>query len=640
MKKIALFFLLPLFFHGLFSCTRDYPNLYNEYSGTIPSQIKPNSQGETLDKSSYPVTIRIEPSYLTVNNERYLYEIIDDNETSLILMATDAEQEETIRFRFLKSEEKLIMEDEKMGTEIELYTEEKWFENKLNDFASVPLTANIDHLSANQKDMLKILFDVAGIMDELFWMQSWGNKDELMATTESETLKKLFEINYGPWERLNNNAPLVDRFPPKNPGANFYPRDMTIAEFTNLDNPDKNSLYTLLRRNNEGQLYTQWYHEAYEKQVNKASELLLQASELSDDPGFKQYLKLRAKALLTDNYYESDVAWMKMKDNLIDFVVGPIENYEDQLLNYKAAHEAFILIKDQEWSNRIASLASLLPDLQKSLPVEPRFKTEIPGTESDLNVYEAVYYAGDCNAGSKTIAINLPNDPEVRAKYGSRKLQLKNSIRYKFEKILIPISNVLIAEDQRKYIDFNAFFENTMFHEVAHGLGLDYTINQKGSVREALKEAYSPIEEGKADILGLYIVTRLAEMGELGEKDLMTNYVTFMASIFRSVRFGASSAHGKANMMRFYFFSEKEAFSRDAESGQYRVNFEKMKNAMEDLTREIISIQGMGDYERAIKFINEKGFIREQLHSDLYRLNKLSIPVDLRFEQGPEILGL
>ncbi len=639
MKKIIIFcfsFVILL----LASCKDDYPTLYNEYSGTIPSVIDSGPDGETMNKSSHNVVVRIEPSHLTVNNERYDYEIIDDNETSLIMEATKVEDKSQLRLRFNKADEKLIMETGETGLEIELYSETKWFEKKLSEFAIVPLTANIDHLSENQKEMLKILFEVADIMDEIFWMQSWGNKDELMSTTDNETLQKLYEINYGPWERLNNNAPLVDRFPPKSPGANFYPKDMTITEFKNIDNPDKNSLYTLLRRNSEGQLYTQWYHNAYEAQVNKASNLLIKASELSEDEGFRKYLKLRAKALLTDNYYESDVAWMTMKDNLIDFVVGPIENYEDQLLNYKAAHESFILIKDLEWSERISSLAALLPELQKDLPVEPRFKTEVPGGDSDLNVYEVVYYAGDCNAGSKTIAINLPNDPEVRANYGSRKLQLKNSIRYKFEKILIPISNVLIAEDQRKYIDFNAFFENTMFHEVAHGLGLDYTINGKGSVREALREAYSPIEEGKADILGLYIVTKLAEMGELGEKDLMTNYVTFMASIFRSVRFGASSAHGKANMMRFYYFSEKEAFTRDAESGQYQVNFEKMKIAMEDLTKEIISIQGLGDYERAQTFISEKGYIRKQLQSDLYRLNKLSIPVDLRFEQGPEMLGL
>jgi hypothetical protein len=330
---------------------------------------------------------------------------------------------------------------------------------------------------------------------------------------------------------------------------------------------------------------------------------------------------------------------MQMKNNDIDIVIGPIENYEDQLYNYKAAHESFILIKDQEWSKRLAGLAELLPVLQKDLPVDDQFKKEIPSSNSDINVYDAVYYAGDCNAGSKTIAINLPNDPEVRTKFGSRKLQLKNSIRYKFENILLPISEVLIAEDQRKYIDFDAFFENTMFHEVAHGLGVDYTINGKGQVRTALMDTYTALEESKADILGLFIVTRLAEMGELKDKDLMTNYVTFMAGIFRSVRFGAASAHGKSNMIRFYYFQEAGAFTRDEATGTYRVDFEKMKEAMTNLTREIITIQAYGDYEKSSKLIELKGFIRDDLQKDLNRLSEKDIPVDLVFEQGKNVAG-
>ena len=264
-----------------------------------------------------------------------------------------------------------------------------------------------------------------------------------------------------------------------------------------------------------------------------------------------------AEALLADDYYPSDVAWMEMKNNTIDFVVGPIENYEDQLYGYKAAHEAFILIKDKEWSKRLDRFATLLPDLQRALPCDGPYKNETPGAESDMNAYDVVFYAGDCNAGSKTIAINLPNDEQVRADKGSRKLQLKNSMQAKFDKILVPISNLLIAEDQRNHVKFDAFFENTMFHEVAHGLGLGNTIDQSQTVRQALKETYSSIEEGKADILGLWAVYELNERGEFSDKDMMDNFVTFMAGIFRSVRFGAASAHGKANMIRFYYFQEK-----------------------------------------------------------------------------------
>jgi len=248
-----------------------------------------------------------------------------------------------------------------------------------------------------------------------------------------------------------------------------------------------------------------------------------------------------------------------------------------------------------------------------------------------------LYYAGDCNAGSKTIAINLPNDERVRADKGSRKLQLKNSMQAKFEKILVPIADLLIAEDQRQYIKFDAFFENTMFHEVAHGLGLGNTVDKSSTVREALKDSYTSIEEGKADILGLWCVYQLNKMGELGQKEMMENYVTFMAGIFRSVRFGAASAHDKANMIRFNYFQEKGAFERDISTGTYRVNIEKMKEAMLSSSEQILKIQGDGDYAAAKKLIEEQGYIREELQKDLDRIGEAGIPRDIVFEQGAEV---
>ena len=415
---------------------------------------------------------------------------------------------------------------------------------------------------------------------------------------------------------------------------------MTKAEFDAWEDETKTSLYTLIRRGEDGKLKSVPYHIAFKEQVDKASALLKQAAELAEDPGLKNYLEKRAEALLTDEYYESDVAWMEMKNNTIDFVIGPIENYEDQLYGYKAAHESYILIKDKNWSVKLEKYAALLPGLQKALPCEPKYKNETPGVDSDMNVYDAVFYAGDCNSGSKTIAINLPNDERVRESKGSRKLQLKNSMQAKFDKILVPITGLLIAEDQRSHVKFDAFFENTMFHEVAHGLGLGNTVDQSTTVREALKETYTSIEENKADILGLWCVYQLNEMGELGDKDMMDNFVTFMAGIFRSVRFGAASAHGKANMMRFYYFQETGAFTRDETTGTYRVDFEKMKQAMLGLSETVLKIQGDGDYETAKKMIDEKGNIREALQKDLDRIGEAGIPRDIVFEQGPEALGL
>ncbi|WP_462317536.1 dipeptidyl-peptidase 3 family protein [Marinilabilia sp.] len=511
---------------------------------------------------------------------------------------------------------------------------------KAEAYQTFKLTTDLDALSANQKKMLPLLFEVADIMDNLFWQQSWGNKESLMRKIENQHLKEYTRINYGPWDRLNDNKPFIKGIGPKPQGAGFYPVDMQKEEFEQLDNHEKNSQYTILERNEKGELLVIPYHEKWKQELTKAAGLLNQAAGLAEDEGFRKYLTERAKALTTSDYYKSDLQWMEMKDNLIDFVVGPIETYEDGLMGIKTAFEAYILIKDMEWSAQLERFAALLPEIQSNLPVDEAYKAEKPGSDSDLGVYDAIYYAGDCNAASKTIAINLPNDPDVQMKKGSRKLQLKNSMRAKFENILVPISEILIDPSQRQYIDFDAFFENTMFHEVAHGLGIKETLDGKGTVREALKETASAIEESKADILGLYIVTQLAENGELKNKDLMTNYVTFMAGIFRSVRFGAGSAHGKANMIRFNYFLEKEAFTRDDESGTYKINFGKMKQAMNDLSNEILVLQGDGNYSKAVEMIKTLGIINSDLQADLDRVNEAGIPVDIVFEQGPEVLGL
>lgn len=511
---------------------------------------------------------------------------------------------------------------------------------KANEFATFKLTTDLSVLTEKEKQMLPLLFEAADIMDEIFWKEAFGKKEELLDKEWDEYTEKFIRINYGPWERLNNNEPFLDGFGPKPAGANFYPADMTKEEFEAWNDESKSSLYTVIKRDENGQLQSVPYHIAFKEEIEKAASLLEQAATLAEEPGLKNYLEKRAKALLTDDYYESDVAWMEMKNNTIDFVIGPIENYEDQLFGYKAAHEAYILIKDKEWSEKLLKYAALLPELQKALPCEPKYKSETPGVDSDMNVYDAVYYAGDCNAGSKTIAINLPNDEKVRETKGSRKLQLKNSMQAKFDKILVPIADILIAEDQRKHVKFDAFFENTMFHEVAHGLGMGNTVDKTSTVREVLKDAYTSIEEGKADILGLWCVYQLNEMGELGEKDLMDNFVTFMAGIFRSVRFGAASAHGKANMIRFYYFQEKGAFERDDATGTYRVNFEKMKDAMLSLSETFLKIQGDGNYDGARKLIEEKGIIKDVLQRDLDRIGKAGIPRDIVFEQGPEVLGI
>jgi hypothetical protein len=512
-------------------------------------------------------------------------------------------------------------------------------QKNVNEYAEFTLTADLSHLSENQKKMIPILIEVAEIMDDIFWKEAYGDKEALLVSLNDDAARTFVKYNYGPWDRLKGNVPFIEGVGEKPAGAQYYPTDMTKEEFEAFDDKDKKSLYTVIKRNDKGGLYSVPFHEAFEKETRRAAELLKQAAELADDAGFKNYLQLRSEALLTDDYLISDMAWMDMKSNMIDFVVGPIENYEDAMYNYKAAHEAYILIKDTKWSERLAKFASFLPELQAGLPVAAEYKSEKPGTDSDLNAYDVIYYAGDCNSGSKTIAINLPNDERVQLQKGTRRIQLKNAMQAKFDKILMPINELLIDKQQQKHVKFDAFFGNTMFHEVAHGLGVKNTINGKGTVRSALKEHSSALEEGKADILGLYMVTQLHNKGEI-DGELMDYYTTFLAGIFRSIRFGASSAHGKANMVRFNYFKEHNAFSYDSKKGTYKVNFKEFQEAMNSLSEKIIVLQGNGDYDGVGKLFDEKGLVGAGLQKDLDRVGAAGIPRDIVFKQGLEVLGL
>ncbi|MBL4856316.1 MAG: Zn-dependent hydrolase [Idiomarina sp.] len=512
-------------------------------------------------------------------------------------------------------------------------------EQRLDIYTPYQLKTDLSHLSDEQKKMVGLLIDASKIMDNLFWQQAFpGDKQQLLNQVE-EKAREFTVINYGPWDRLNNNQPFLTGFEDKPAGANFYPADMTKTEFENAELADKDSLYTLLRRDDEGELKTVAYSEAYKESLTKAADLLREAAELAENEDFSEYLRLRADAFLSNEYQPSDMAWMDMTGNDIDVVIGPIENYEDHLFGYKTAFESYVLIKDKAWSQRLDKYAQYLPQLQEGLPVESAYKAERPGANAQLNAYDVVYYAGHSNAGSKTIAINLPNDEEVQLEKGTRRLQLKNAMQAKFDKILLPIAEQLIVPEQREDITFNAFFANTMFHEVAHGLGIKNTLNDKGTVRSALKEHASALEEGKADILGLYMVTQLFEQGVLAEGELKDYYTTFMASIFRSVRFGASSAHGKANMIRFNYFADAGAFERNA-SGQYAINMEKMRGAMNSLSEKILTLQGDGDYNGVAELVATLGVVSPQLKADLDKLTDAGIPVDVTFDQGKEVLGL
>lgn len=516
-------------------------------------------------------------------------------------------------------------------------TDAAYVKERVAEYAYFDLKTDISKLSAKEKQLIPIFVQISEIMDQLFWKQTYGNVSELQNL--QDPYKEFVTINYGPWDRLNNNLPFVPNVGPKPDACQYYPQDITVAEYEAYKDPNKGSLYTVLRRDENGNLKTVWYRDEYKKEITKVCALLDRAIPLVDDPGMKNYLKERKKAFLTDDYFQSDLVWMDMKESRLDFVVGPIENYDDKLNEAKASYEAFILVKDVERSKELAKFVAMLPDIQKELPCDPKYKTFIPGTSSDLNVYDAIYYAGDCNSGSKTIAINLPNDERVQKQKGARRLQLRNSMQAKFDKILMPIGELIITPEQQQYLKFDAFFWNVSFHEVAHGLGIKETVNGKGTVDDAMKTEKTSWEEAKADILGLFIVCNLIEKKEITNITQEDAIATYIAGILRSVRFGAASSHGKANMMCFNYMENMGAFQRDA-NGQYVIDFAKAKTAMKSWSALILKTQGEGDFDFAQKFRAKEGNITPALQKDLDKINNAGIPRDIRFNQGLKVLGL
>ena len=502
---------------------------------------------------------------------------------------------------------------------------------KVESYAVVEVTSPLyDALSENDKKIVALFREAADIMDGLFWKQTFGDKALIEALPDGYA-KDYAMINYGAWDHLDNNSPFIEGYGEKPLGCQYYPQDMTAEEFAAFDDPDKLSLYTVIRRDENGALKTVWYRDEYKEEIEKVCSLLEQAIELTENEGMKKYLVERVKAFRTDDYLASDLAWMDMKDCNMDFVVGPIENYDDKLFEAKAAYEAFILLKDETRSANLAKYVGLLPELQKQLPCAPEYKTFVPGTSSDLNVYDAIYYAGDCNAGSKTIAINLPNDERVHALKGTRRLQLYNSMMAKFNKIMMPIGEVLMTPDQLQYLSADAFFWNVTFHEVAHGLGVKQTVNGKGSVDAAMGSEKTTWEEAKADILGLFMVSKLIDMGEITDITKEQSVATFIAGIVRSVRFGFASSHGKANMMCYNFMEDFGAFTRDAD-GKYVIDFEKSSAAIDAWASLILETQATGNFEFAQKYSAENASIRETLSADIAKVNGAGIPRDIIFE--------
>ncbi|MCQ2284235.1 MAG: Zn-dependent hydrolase [Bacteroidales bacterium] len=523
-------------------------------------------------------------------------------------------------------------------TETPEETTKSELQQKVEEYAFFDLTTDLSKLSENDKQLIPIFFEIGQIMDDLFWEQTFGPKSSL-DTIQDKWMKEFALINYGAWDRLDNDKPFIPGFGAKPAVCNYYPQDCTLEEYEACTDKNKSSQYTVLVRNSDGSLKSVWYHEFYKEKIDKVCALLDKAINICENPAMKKYLTLRKKALQTDDYFDSDMAWMDMKDTKLDFVVGPIECYDDKLNVLKTSYEAFVLVKNDEESNKLTKFVSMLPQLQKELPCDAKYRNYVPGTSSDLNVYDVIFYGGDCNAGGKTIAINLPNDDRVQAAKGSRRFQLRNAMQAKFDKIMKPIGEMVIEPSEQCHINFDAFFWNVTFHEVGHGLGVKTTINGKGSVDAAMKTESTNWEEAKADILGLHLVCALVDKGEITNITKEDAITTYIVGLLRSVRFGAADAHGVANMMCYNFFEEQGAFKRNG-NGTYHIDYAKAEKAIDAWIATILKTQATGDFEFASKFSKEHGTIGQSLQKDLDRINKAGIPRDIRFNQGLDILGL
>lgn len=516
-------------------------------------------------------------------------------------------------------------------------TKDTVMQRKLANYAKVKLNADLSGLSEGHAKLFSHLLKAADAIDELYWLQSYGDKNELLNKMgDDPDIKAYAMINYGPWDRLDGNAPFTDDYPPRPLGAGFFPNDMNQNDFFAIAGNEKFEPFTIVQKDTKGDLKVLPYHEAYKVQINKAVEHMRKGAELCDCGDFKAYLLQRAEDLLTDNFTKSDALWLDLKDNKIDFIAGPIENLEDHLIWTKYSYGAFILLRNIEWTKNVKKFSLLLPYLQKNLPVDDKFKSEAPTDNSDIVIYDVLYNSGYCNAGNKLIGLNLPIGTE-QVVTNSRKVHFKNVMEAKFQKILQPITNLVIDEKQRKHVKFTSFFQNTIFYEISNSLGISQTINNKGSVKDALKEHHAIIRELKNDVLRMFFITKLHEMNELKGVDLMDNYVTHMADVFRSIRFGVTDAQGVANMIRFNYFREQEAFKYDSKTNTYKINDYKMKKAIESLSRLVLEIQGNGDYEMATEIIRDKGYIHNELLNDLYRIQRAKIPKDVVYDQGDQI---
>ena len=526
---------------------------------------------------------------------------------------------------------KILLEDKELVSE-------KSIKEKIAQWKEVELSLDVSNFKDNEKELLRIFIQISEKIDDLFWIQIYGDKEYFLSNISNEDTLKYAKINYGPWDRIIGRESFMPEYDNRSLGANFYPADIKYLPFIIMPNQSKLSSYTVLKRNDSGELYTVPFHKEYKKQLQEISDLLIQASNHCENKLFEKYLIARANSLLTDNFYESEVAWMKVKDNKIDFLVGPVETNEDKFIHTKAAYESYLLIRDDSLSAKAQRYASLVNNLQNCLPMNKEYKKSPLVVDTDFGVYNVIYYGGRCNAGSKTISVSRPYDTKVIEEFGSRKLQFKNSIDAKFNSILKPIAEIMIADEQLKYVTSESFFEANMLYEISEELGFNTCLNEK-PVKEALRDYYQLIEKTRSDIVRVYVINYLVAAKEMNSEDKMKHYVGYLANLFRTIRLGEHVCQAKADMIIFNFFKDGGAILRNNE-GKYFIDFAKMDTQIKVLTELIHEIEENGDYVKAKALITDNAVMTKELQEDLKKVLDSKIPIDIVFKQGVDVLGL
>ena len=499
----------------------------------------------------------------------------------------------------------------------------------LENYAEVAVPApDLSGITDNGKEVLNLYRFAADEADAIYWEQVFGSKEYFSALPDAAE-RAYAQVNYGPWDRIDNQ-PFIQGFGPRPAGARFYPDDMTDEEFNALEDPDKDSPYTLIRRKADGSLEVVWYHEAYAEHVQKMVDLLRAAADITIKNSVREYLMQMAHALQTDQYYSAQRSWLQMTDSKMDLIIGPTETIDDARYGKKASYGAYVLLKNEDRTRSLQALCDRLPELQASLPGDPAYHQFTPGAQSNIFSCDVLYYGGYPNAGYKVIAVNLPYDARVQEHFGSRTVLFDNVIREKYNRTVFPAGMLLLEEDDQAHLDATAFYWNIVFREVAQSLGVKTTVNGKGAVMEALGNDALVLEKAKSNVLGAYLCMQEVAAHRIDalitKQDVMA---TFLTNIIRSTRFGIGDATGRGNLLIYNFLMEQGAITRKV-SGRYDINYAKTESALSALGERILFLQATGDRAAADEFVAKYAVVPSSIKADIVNLELEKIPVDIR----------